>query len=108
MTSPPPETPSQLPTTSLARTCMASSLMFMVLNLLIKKINLLNFLDWYKQDQPRQNWILGGDFNLITNLWEKKGGCRTLTQEDTSFKNFIENNELVDLEPTNGIYTWNN
>jgi hypothetical protein len=37
-----------------------------------QKINLLNFLDWYKQEHPRQNWILGGDFNLITNLREKK------------------------------------
>jgi exonuclease III len=37
-----------------------------------QKINLLNLLDWYKKEQPRQNWILGGDFNLITNLSGKE------------------------------------
>jgi hypothetical protein len=64
-----------------------------------QKINLLNFLDWYRQEHPKQNWIIGGDFNLITNLREKKGGRRFLSPEDIKFKNFIEGNELGTWKP---------
>jgi hypothetical protein len=51
-----------------------------------QKTNLLNFLDWYKQENPRQNWILGGDFNLITNLREKKGGTTLSRRRTTTLK----------------------
>jgi len=37
-----------------------------------KKINILDFLDWYRQEKPKQNWIIGRNFNLITNLREKR------------------------------------
>jgi exonuclease III len=73
-----------------------------------QKAKILDFLDWYKQEKSKKMWIIGGDFNLITTLKEKKGGHRILTLEDLRFKDFIDNNELVDLETTNGIYTWNN
>jgi hypothetical protein len=69
---------------------------------------MLEYLDWYKQLPPLKPWILGGDFNLITTLQDKKGGCISLTQEDICFKEFIENNDMIDLETSNGIFTWNN
>lgn len=45
---------------------------------------------------------------MITTLKEKKGGCRTLTQEDTQFNAFINERIMINLEALNGIYTWNN
>jgi len=53
-------------------------------------------------------WIIGGDFNLITTLQEKKDGHYILTLKHLIFKDFIENNDMVDLETTNGIYTCKN
>jgi hypothetical protein len=41
-----------------------------------QKANILDFLDWYKQEKPRKMSIIGGDFNLITTLKEKKVGRR--------------------------------
>jgi hypothetical protein len=73
-----------------------------------QKANILDFLDWYKQEKPRKMSIIGGDFNLITTLKEKKVEHFILALEYLRFKDFIDNNELVDLETTNEIYTWNN
>jgi hypothetical protein len=33
-----------------------------------------------------QQWIVGGDFNMITSLEDKKGGVVCLSSEDQSFK----------------------
>ena len=35
----------------------------------------------------RIHWIIGGDFNLIHNLQEKKGGIRTLIPTSNDFQN---------------------
>jgi hypothetical protein len=53
-------------------------------------------------------WILGGDFNIIRSLEEKKGGSRRLDQDSCSFNNLIEDLRLVDLETSNGTHTWTN
>jgi exonuclease III len=53
-------------------------------------------------------WLMGGDFNLITSLEEKKGGLRRLDLKHLAFKEFIQDHQLIDLETNNGIYTWNN
>ena len=50
----------------------------------------------------------GGDFNLIANLGEKKGGIRTLDKYQESFYEFMAQSPLVDLEMGTGWYTWNN
>jgi exonuclease III len=50
-------------------------------------------------------WILGGDFNIIRSLEEKKGGSRRLDQDSCSFNNLIEDLPLVDLETSNGTHT---
>jgi hypothetical protein len=55
-----------------------------------------------------QVWILGGDFNMITNPMEKQGGLRRIDQESKSFGELIENISLVDVPSRNGIFTWNN
>ena len=51
---------------------------------------------------------MDGYFNPITSLEENKGGLRRLDFEHLAFKDFIQDRKLVDLETSNGIYTWNN
>ena len=53
-------------------------------------------------------WIIGGDFNLIRNLDEKKGGIRNLNSTSTPFNNTISDLDLIDVRTSNGIFTWNN
>ena len=53
-------------------------------------------------------WIIGGDFNLIRNLDEKKGGIRSLNTASTLFNNTISDLDLIDVRTSNGIFTWNN
>jgi exonuclease III len=55
-----------------------------------------------------QHWIIGGDFNLIKTLEEKKGGVRKLDLENKRFKEVLEELNLVDLPTQGGIFTWNN
>lgn len=60
--------------------------------------------DWVKEDP----WIIGGDFNIIRSLDEKKGGVRTTSAATNLFNKFIEETKLVDIRPTNGMFTWQN
>lgn len=53
-------------------------------------------------------WIIGGDYNLILNLDEKKGGSRRLDQDSNDFNSLIDNINLIDLETINGVHTWTN
>jgi len=47
-------------------------------------------------------WILAGDFNIITTLAEKKGGTRRLDKDAEDFSSFIDTMELVDIKTNNG------
>ena len=38
----------------------------------------------------QEHWIIGGDFNLIRSLEEKKGGVRALSNITASFNKLIE------------------
>ena len=53
----------------------------------------------------REHWIIGGDFNLIRSLEEKKGGIRTLSGVIASFNETIEDLHLVDIHTPNKHYT---
>jgi hypothetical protein len=37
-----------------------------------------------------QQWIVGGDFNMITTLEDKKGGIHWMDYEDQTFKEIID------------------
>eukprot|EP00253_Pinus_taeda_P003921 PITA_03921 len=52
-------------------------------------------------------WIMGGDFNMIKSLSEKKGGTRTL-KDALAFQSFRDTMKLVDIVSSNGLFTWNN
>jgi len=47
----------------------------------------------------------GGDFNLICNLEEKKGGLRRLFKINETFSENIVEWEHIDMKKTNQIYT---
>ena len=51
---------------------------------------------------------MGGDFNMIKSILEKKGGTKTLSKEFTKFQTFIDNMRLFDTNMSNGLFTWNN
>jgi hypothetical protein len=51
--------------------------------------------------------FLGGDFNMITSLEEKKGVSR-LEHDYEEFKETIEDLGLIDIENINGEFTWSN
>ena len=70
-----------------------------------QKFVLLDFIQWLIQEQAPHIDILGGDFNLITSLQDKRGGRSNLLEEDKLFKEFIDENNLIDLQTNNGIHT---
>ena len=57
---------------------------------------------------PETTWIVGGDFNLIRSLEEKKGGIRTPDQYMEMFNDMIGDLRLVDIQTINGVFTLNN
>eukprot|EP00253_Pinus_taeda_P013455 PITA_13455 len=72
------------------------------------KITFLEALSRIIKRHPRSKCVLGGDFNMITTLLEKKGGLRKLNRDAEAFTDFIETVKLVDVYPKSGLYTWNN
>lgn len=55
-----------------------------------------------------RHWMVGGDFNLIKFLKEKKGCQITLGQISETFSKKIYDLDLVDVITTNSLYTWSN
>eukprot|EP00253_Pinus_taeda_P034616 PITA_34616 len=72
------------------------------------KIKFLNSLTRLIERHPRSKCILGGDFNMITTLLEKKGGLRKLNRDAEAFTGFIDTVKMVDIYPKSGMFTWNN
>ena len=68
----------------------------------------LDFLEWVNRQAKGAIWVMGGDFNLIANLGEKKGGRISLDRYQEAFGAFQAGSSFVDLETSNGWYTWNN
>ena len=71
-------------------------------------ISFLNSLNKLIARYPRSKCIIGGDFNMITTLLEKKGGLRKPNKDSEAFTSFIDNVKLVDILPKSGNFTWNN
>eukprot|EP00253_Pinus_taeda_P018479 PITA_18479 len=73
-----------------------------------EKENFLNSMKTIRRLYPEVDWIIGGDFNLIRSLEEKKGGIRKLDHFMDKFNDLIDDLRLVDIQTINGICTWNN
>ena len=74
----------------------------------LQKNTLLKSLETLTSTRTHPLSITGGDFNMITRLEEEKGGRRKLDSERNCFKEYIQNNWLIDLPFDNGLFTWNN
>ena len=73
-----------------------------------EKHSFMGFLNWLQEQAEQGPWVLGGNFNLIANLGEKKGGRRTLDKFQKAFSEFIAQGPLVDMEMGSGCFMWNN
>ena len=73
-----------------------------------EKFKMLEDLNEIRQQHGTNQWILGGNFNMITNLAEKKGGLRRLDKDAEAFSTFIAASKLIDVPTINGLHTWNN
>eukprot|EP00253_Pinus_taeda_P010874 PITA_10874 len=73
-----------------------------------KKEQFINSFKSVRRLFPKAAWIIGGDFNLIRSLEEKKGGIRRRDHFMDSFNDMIEELRLVDIQTINGTFTWNN
>lgn len=52
--------------------------------------------------------IIIGDFNTILNAQENMGGLQRITMVQRNFQSFVDNNQLMDIIPRNGLLTWTN
>jgi len=73
-----------------------------------KKLDLLNTLSTLSSSRCHPLWISGGEFIIITALEEKSGGLARLEGDNIGFKDFISRNQLMDLQTSNGMFTWTN
>lgn len=73
-----------------------------------KKLDLLNSLTALSSARSHPLWISGGDYNIITALEEKSGGRARLEGDNIGFKELISRNQLMDLQTSNGMFTWTN
>ena len=71
-----------------------------------KKLAFLSNLGSLKEWVDNDHWLIGGDFNIIRSLEEKKGGVRTISVAATLFNKFIDEMKLVDIRSTNRLFTW--
>ena len=61
------------------------------------------------RDNPGSSpWFLVGDFNMITNGEEKKGGLPSRPSEGVDFLNFMSEAGMVDAGFSGSRYTWCN
>eukprot|EP00253_Pinus_taeda_P029733 PITA_29733 len=72
------------------------------------KVELLNTLSSINTDRSHPLWIIGGDFNMITKMEEKRGGRKKTNKESNNLKYYIQRNWLIDMPFNNGLFTWNN
>ena len=73
-----------------------------------QKFSFLDSLSNIKEIARDKSWTLGGDFNLIRNLEEKKGGIQNLNPASAQFNDLIDDLNLIDVRTSNGIFMWNN
>lgn len=73
-----------------------------------KKEEILDTLSHLNSDRLYPLWLAGGDFNMIASLEERQGGRCRFNRDGSLLKDFINNNWLIDVSTSNGLYTWTN
>ncbi|XP_057862719.1 uncharacterized protein LOC131071037 [Cryptomeria japonica] len=88
------------------------ALLFLWLPLVLRlekgKSSLWAHIQFIQALDPFVPWIMAGDFNAVTCLDEKRGGLARLDPSANLFRNMISSLNLIDVKPTNGVFTWNN
>lgn len=92
---------------------LISNLSFNLINVYGPLLCLQKKLVWLELDGILQNFqqepsILGGDFNAILRLEDKKGGFGKVLQSQKDFCSFVERNSLFEIPISNGNFTWTN
>ena len=72
------------------------------------KIHLWDHIRYVRSYSPYFPWILGGDFNSILSLEEKRGGWARLGPASNLFQAQVYVLFVIDVKPSNGVFTWNN
>jgi len=72
------------------------------------KLRLLTSLEDLRDRHLGIPWILGGEFTMIKSLSETKRWTKIISRDSIAFHNFIDNMKLVDIDTSNGLFTWNN
>jgi len=73
-----------------------------------QKLELLDTISSLNEGRHYPLWIGEGDFNIIKTMEEKQGGRIRLDSDSNGFKQFLQNNRLMDIPTSNGIFTWSN
>jgi len=73
-----------------------------------QKLDLLETISILNENRRFPLWISGGDYNIIQSLEEKTGGKTRLENDSKGLRDFIQDNHLMDIPTTNGIFTWTN
>jgi len=74
----------------------------------MQRLDLLDTLTILNANRQFPLWIGGGDFNIIKTMEEKKGGRIKLEGDSNGLREFIQNNQLMDIQTSNGVFTWTN
>jgi len=73
-----------------------------------QKLDLLDTISSLNENRHFPLWIGGGDFNIIKSMEEKQGGRIRLDSDSSGFKQFLQNDRLMDIPTFNGIFNWSN
>lgn len=73
-----------------------------------QKLDILDTIFALNHNRHFPLWIGGGDFNIIKSLEEKQGGRTRLDSDSSGFKQFLQDNQLMDIPTSNGTFTWSN
>ncbi|XP_057829570.1 uncharacterized protein LOC131040632 [Cryptomeria japonica] len=92
---------------------LKSKLTFIIINIygpkfLHEKREVWAEIDRLAQDFSGEHIFLGGDFNAVLNMSDKQGGSTKETQTIREFREWLQNNHYMEIQTTNGEYTWSN
>ncbi len=71
---------------------------------LVSKSLMWSHIIFFQSLDPFLPWILAGDFNVVTNLEEKRGGISRLGPSSSMLRDNIGSLNLIDVKPGSGIF----
>ncbi|XP_057855881.1 uncharacterized protein LOC131065401 [Cryptomeria japonica] len=65
-------------------------------------------IETFLKNNPNEVSIIGGDFNAILKVSDKRGGSNKLSVAAIEFVNRINRNSLMEIQIVDNTFTWNN